>query len=470
MNASSLTRWDHAQTRIAQFQLARELATTALDQYRQYRSRRNQKVEYFVSIEEHDDLYELVQNMIVESLPSEDRRALLAETGTTYDSNKDQNVYSLSLMYDGKVETVMNIDGHDVRVKVSREEPNGVNGTSAASSSNWIDQLLSSSDGVLEPAGDDERRAGSFDMRVTFTAESLAGRDAVVAKLAELSDTLNTVQRKSRFLVAHSAGHWTSRTRLQQRPLDSVILPGENLQAVINDLEYFASTEKRYVELGLPWHRGYLFYGPPGTGKTSLASALATHFGFDVYYLPLSSIDSDSKLLDLVSNIDASKAILILEDIDIVHAARERDDKDKGITLVGLLNALDGIGTPHGLIMVMTTNVRDVLDPALVRPGRVDLEMEVGYVTDDQLHRLIERFHGSSLELPEITGNIAPAEIVGLFKNTLDDELLRSQLVTLIERRNAGEEPEQVHSTKINPGPARRRPIRASSISSEDFV
>jgi len=69
----------------------------------------------------------------------------------------------------------------------------------------------------------------------------------------------------------------------------------------------------------------------------------------------------------------------LLEDVDVFHSATERDDEGSGVTLSGLLNALDGIATPRGLLTVTTTNDPSALDVAVIRPGRVDLSEQFGY-------------------------------------------------------------------------------------------
>jgi ATP-dependent 26S proteasome regulatory subunit len=68
----------------------------------------------------------------------------------------------------------------------------------------------------------------------------------------------------------------------------------------------------------------------------------------------------------------------------------------KGLTLTGILNALDGFMSHDGSIILMTTNHRDVLDPALIRPGRVDFEEEFRTATESQLRRLYQRFFPNS--------------------------------------------------------------------------
>jgi chaperone BCS1 len=71
------------------------------------------------------------------------------------------------------------------------------------------------------------------------------------------------------------------------RPLDSVILKVGAREDLIQDLDKFKASRGRYRQLGVPYHRGYLFYGPPGSGKTSVVSALAGRFGMSVYAISL---------------------------------------------------------------------------------------------------------------------------------------------------------------------------------------
>ncbi len=151
---------------------------------------------------------------------------------------------------------------------------------------------------------------------------------------------------------------------------------------------------------------------------------MAAHFGLDTYYLPMTDIEKDSDLASTISEVRPGSVVL-LEDIDVVHAARERDDKEPGVTLTGLLNALDGVVTPHGLITVMTTNDISVLDPALVRPGRSDCIVEIDYATREQVIRLCSLIAGrkvASREIPAaIPREISPAEILEWAKQDLDN-------------------------------------------------
>lgn len=225
--------------------------------------------------------------------------------------------------------------------------------------------------------------------RLVFTAESQAGREAVIDKLESLAAT-NGAKRSSLFLTDKWGG-WNRRDDLPTRDLSTVILADNLVEDLQSDIRKFLASEDRYAALGVPYHRGYLFHGPPGTGKSSIVKALAEDAKLDIFYLSLASVKSDTDLLTLLSQTHP-KSILLLEDIDVFHAARDRDADGKEMTLSGLLNALDGVATPHGLITVMTTNNIDTLDDALLRAGRADRVVEFSYPTAEQVDRMLIKF------------------------------------------------------------------------------
>jgi hypothetical protein len=98
--------------------------------------------------------------------------------------------------------------------------------------------------------------------------------------------------------------------------------------------------------------------------------------------------------------------------VDSFHAATDRtDDKDRA-SVATMLNALDGVWTPHGLITMMTTNNRDALDPALIRAGRVDVEEKLDVLEEEQAVRLAERLlPGGLTNAVEFVGK-APSELI----------------------------------------------------------
>jgi len=222
------------------------------------------------------------------------------------------------------------------------------------------------------------------------------------------------------------------------RLLESVILqPGEK-EHIVQDIEKFRMSKQRYESLGIPYHRGYLFYGPPGTGKTSLVSALAAHFGLSIYLINLGDFN-DRTLMNAV-NQTAPNSMLLFEDIDCMKGSKARaslnasmndgprapDAKEtvverNGVTLSGLLNALDGFHAPTNVLFMMTTNRMETLDEALLRPGRMDYKLYLGKATDRQRIELYRRFFPQAPEAAAraFVENSASAETMAEFQGML---------------------------------------------------
>jgi chaperone BCS1 len=211
--------------------------------------------------------------------------------------------------------------------------------------------------------------------------------------------------------------YWTRVQGYTPRSLESVILKEGEKERLIRDVERFRSSKRRYSDLGVPYHRGYLLYGPPGTGKTSLVSGLAQRFGLSIYAINLSEFN-DRTLFNAVNNVPQNSVILF-EDIDCMRTGKARveagecaagknstngDEKDPvvammGVTLSGLLNVLDGFSAPENVMFVMTTNHFEVLDQALLRPGRIDYRLYMGEASEEQKVELYKRFFPSSSEI-----------------------------------------------------------------------
>jgi chaperone BCS1 len=200
------------------------------------------------------------------------------------------------------------------------------------------------------------------------------------------------------------------------RVLESVILKTGEKESLVADIQRFREARERYRRLGVPYHRGYLFYGPPGTGKTSLASALGAKFGMSIYALNLTELND--RTLKTAMNSVPEGSIVLFEDIDCMKAGNRRsesveaengpvfvgdgeknDPADRfGVTLSGLLNVLDGFHAPENVLFVMTTNRIEALDPALLRPGRIDYKLYLGKAAEAQKMELYRRFFPAATE------------------------------------------------------------------------
>ena len=177
---------------------------------------------------------------------------------------------------------------------------------------------------------------------------------------------------------------WTKVQSKTPRGLDSVILDKQLATDIIEDIKKFKASPKWYYERGVPYRRGYLLYGPPGTGKTSFTQAIAGALDLNICYLNLSGNNLDDDSVSRALNDTPSNSIILLEDIDGIFVERDSVTQSKrGVTFSGLLNALDGIRSQEGRILFMTTNHREKLDPALLRPGRADYHAFLNYASYD---------------------------------------------------------------------------------------
>ncbi|KAH9930347.1 P-loop containing nucleoside triphosphate hydrolase protein [Fomitopsis serialis] len=156
---------------------------------------------------------------------------------------------------------------------------------------------------------------------------------------------------------------------------------------------------------GIPFRRGYLLYGAPGSGKTSVIQSMAGELGLDIYILTLNRAGLDDDTLTLIEDIDAafhrgvsrrpSEEEGFGDNGGGSLAQGTRDKKGAAecrVSLSGLLNALDGIAAQEGRILFATTNHHAALDPALCRPGRMDLRIEFKLASQDQARRLFYHF------------------------------------------------------------------------------
>jgi chaperone BCS1 len=219
------------------------------------------------------------------------------------------------------------------------------------------------------------------------------------------------------------------------KSFDNLFFDGK--EELIKRLNSFINRDK-YKILGLPETLGLLFYGEPGTGKTSCIKAIAKYLDMSLIIVPMNKIKTKKRLEDLFFssriNIPQNKRIYVFEEIDcngwenivkprtlctetdtdsdsdsentlankIVTAIKpkkkQNNNDDDKLTLGAILEVIDGLIECPGRIIIMTTNHKEHLDSALLRPGRVDMEIEFKKLRHSHIAEIYKKWYGKELE------------------------------------------------------------------------
>ncbi|OIQ08746.1 ATP-dependent zinc metalloprotease FtsH [Moorella thermoacetica] len=174
--------------------------------------------------------------------------------------------------------------------------------------------------------------------------------------------------------------------RPDPRAFDGLIGLDKAIDAIKTALELPLKQPEKIREYNLELPRGILLYGPPGTGKTSFARAAARYFGCSFYAVNASSLigryvgTSEANLRNLFAHARRHRpAVIFFDEIDAIGRRRDGSDMNRAsdILLQLLLGELDGFASREGIFIIAATNRADVLDEALVRPGRLDQKIEL---------------------------------------------------------------------------------------------
>jgi cell division protease FtsH len=233
----------------------------------------------------------------------------------------------------------------------------------------------------------------------------------------------------------------------------------------------FLKNPKKYREIGARIPKGVLLMGPPGTGKTLLAKAVAGEAG-----VPFFSI-SGSDFVEMYVGVGASRvrdlfetakknspSIIFIDEIDAVGRHRGaglgggHDEREQ--TLNQLLVEMDGFEGNEGVIVIAATNRKDILDPALLRPGRFDRQIVVNY-PDIKGREAILKVHAKNKKLgPDVDLHVIAKTTPGFTGADLENLLNEAALLAARADRKAITEDDIVEATfKVSMGPEKKSKV-----------
>ncbi|OON99045.1 MAG: cell division protein FtsH [Epulopiscium sp. Nele67-Bin004] len=214
----------------------------------------------------------------------------------------------------------------------------------------------------------------------------------------------------------------------------------------VQDVVDFIQNPDKYNQLGAKMPRGLIFYGPPGTGKTMMAKALAKEAG-----VPFFSVNG-SDFMQMYVGVGASrirelfkearkseKAVIFIDEIDAIgksrsnNVASSNDEKDQ--TLNALLTEMSGFNQGEGIVVIAATNRLELLDEALLRPGRFDRHIQIGY-PDQAARKMILSLYVKDKPLEDSVNIDKLCEDTIYFTGAMLENLVNEAAITAVKEES----------------------------------
>lgn len=212
----------------------------------------------------------------------------------------------------------------------------------------------------------------------------------------------------------------------------------------VSDIIDFIENPEKYAKYGARMPRGMIFYGAPGTGKTLMAKAIAGEAGVPFYsvsgsdFVQLYVGVGAGRVRDLFKSArEQGRAVIFIDEIDAIGKSRSSsasgssDEKDQ--TLNALLTEMSGFNENEGIVVIAATNRLDVLDPALLRPGRFDRHIEIG-LPDLGARETILKLHMKNKPISDTVDTKKLAKQTVYFSGAMLEHLLNEAAILAAKR------------------------------------
>jgi len=288
--------------------------------------------------------------------------------------------------------------------------------------------------------GLEEKETLGNNVKESITITTLGRSQKAIRKLLKCIEPSDLQLHKTTKIFNWTLEGWRLFAEQPKRPFDSVILTDYNHNKLIKKLDRFVAQRGFHLKHGIPYRDGIELWGPPGTGKTVLSLGLCSYMNRNLYKINLSEMTDTTIEVAFAS---VKEGIILIEDADThgvldrrdlrtqfapvlisseapkeedmkeadsnkyqeeitkpVNETKKTNSRSSFLTLKGVLNAIDGVATSDGRILIMTTNDPDIIDPAIRRKGRISLSLRMDFLTHETYIKMFKRFY-PSFSLPD---------------------------------------------------------------------
>tara|TARA_Y100001958_G_C21246773_1_gene577485 strand:+ start:1510 stop:2949 length:1440 start_codon:yes stop_codon:yes gene_type:complete len=201
---------------------------------------------------------------------------------------------------------------------------------------------------------------------------------------------------------------WSLLSHTPKRSIESVYLKKGQKETIYDSISKFYDeyTRIEYLKYGVPYKFVVLLWGIPGSGKTTVIKSVASELNCNIYVLPISKNMNDYDFIEAFSGINDDNndhnnknKIIVIEDIDTIFTERKSGDDIINIGLQSILNCIDGLSFSEGTVLFLTANQPQKIDYALLRSGRINLKVELGYADEYQTKQMYSTYFEKDCDL-----------------------------------------------------------------------
>ena len=234
-------------------------------------------------------------------------------------------------------------------------------------------------------------------------------------------ETLNDSEKIKMFISSEKGFEESMQVR---ESLNSIVIP-DAIDDNIIEINRFLDSEEWYKEHGIPHTLGIILHGKPGVGKTKFIRVLANIINYKTYIInnfsTLAKIPKDEQVLVIIEEVDT-----LIGDRDALNDNENSLDgalmnSIKSSTIGKALTELDGVVQPLSRVVIMTTNYPEKIDKALMRPGRLDMVIELTYVAIEDFNKFLKLYYNTTTDIDSyvMTKDTTGAELQLSFRQGL---------------------------------------------------